>query len=199
MLFLIFSGFVFVCGCKYRKNSNCFRSKKTSFFSLSGLSTVNWLILWFLISSFVIPRLHRFSGFHSLTHWEASEYNFRKISKIGLHVSIFPYFCPAILGKIGVARESAFFALFLIGESGQFAQEEVKRRGCFRCYVASNHTQHNQRSKSLIHIFLLVGVQTQPIEIRISLGGSALFACDESCLFESWRQNKNKQIYEVFW
>ena len=108
-------------------------------------------------------------------------------------------FASAIPGEIGMARESAFFALFLIGESGQFAQEEVKRRGCFRCYVASNHTQHNQRSKSLIHIFLLVGVQTQPIEIRISLGGSALFACDESCLFESWRQNKNKQIYEVFW
>ena len=86
----------------------------------------------------------------------------------------FPIFAPAFPGEIGTARESAFFALFLIGESGQFAQEEVKRRGCFRCYVASNHKQHKQRSKSLIHIFLLVGVQTQPIEIRISLGGSAL-------------------------
>jgi len=86
----------------------------------------------------------------------------------------FPIFAPAKTGEIVAARESAFFALFLIGESGQFAQEEVKRRGCFRCYVASNQTQHNQRSKSFIHIFLLVGDQTQPIEIRISLGGSAL-------------------------
>jgi len=93
-----------------------------------------------------------------------------------LTIHFFPIFAPAIPGEIGTARESAFFALFLIGESGQFAQEEVKRRGCFRCYVASNQTQHKQRSKSLIHIFLLVGVQTQPIEIRMSLGGSALFA-----------------------
>ena len=88
----------------------------------------------------------------------------------------FIYFCTAIPGEIGTARESAFFALFLIGESGQFAQKEVKRRGCFRCYVASNHTQHNQRSRSFIHIVLFVGVQTQPIEIRMSLGGSALLA-----------------------
>ena len=53
-------------------------------------------------------------------------------------------------------------------------KREVKRRGCFRCYVASNQTQHKQRSNSLILIFLLMGVQTQLLEIRISLGGSAL-------------------------
>jgi len=32
----------------------------------------------------------------------------------------FPIFAPAIPGEIGVARESAFFALFLSSESGQF-------------------------------------------------------------------------------
>ena len=36
---------------------------------------------------------------------------------------IFPIFAPAIPGEIGTARESAFFALFLDGESGQFAKE----------------------------------------------------------------------------
>ena len=34
---------------------------------------------------------------------------------------IFIYLCTAIPGEIGTARESAFFALFLDGESGQFA------------------------------------------------------------------------------
>ena len=67
----------------------------------------------------------------------------------------FPIFAPAILGEIGVARESAFFALFLDGESGQFNKKEVKRRGCFRCYVASNQAQHKQRSSTFIRIFLL--------------------------------------------
>ena len=33
----------------------------------------------------------------------------------------FPIFAVAISGEIGVARESAFFALFLDSESGQFA------------------------------------------------------------------------------
>jgi hypothetical protein len=39
----------------------------------------------------------------------------------GLPKRIFPYFCHAIPGENGTARESAFFALFLIGESAQFA------------------------------------------------------------------------------
>ena len=33
----------------------------------------------------------------------------------------FPIFAPAISGEIDLARESAFFALFLYSESGQFA------------------------------------------------------------------------------
>jgi hypothetical protein len=34
---------------------------------------------------------------------------------------ILPIFAPAIPGEIGMARESAFFALFLDDESAQFA------------------------------------------------------------------------------
>ena len=45
--------------------------------------------------------------------------------------------------------------------------------------------QHIQRSITLSVIFHFMGVQTQLLEIRISLGGSALFDDDESCLFES--------------
>jgi hypothetical protein len=33
----------------------------------------------------------------------------------------FPIFAPAKTGEIVAARESAFFALFLVSESGQFA------------------------------------------------------------------------------
>jgi len=36
-------------------------------------------------------------------------------------IHFFPIFAPAIPGEIGVARESAFFALFLNSESAQFA------------------------------------------------------------------------------
>jgi len=41
----------------------------------------------------------------------------------GFDTAIFPIFAPAIPGEIGTARESAFFALFLVNESGQFAKE----------------------------------------------------------------------------
>ena len=36
-------------------------------------------------------------------------------------IQIFPIFAPAKTGENGLARESAFFALFLDGESAQFA------------------------------------------------------------------------------
>lgn len=36
----------------------------------------------------------------------------------------FPIFAVAISGEIGVAREIAFFALFLVGESGQLFHEK---------------------------------------------------------------------------
>ena len=39
----------------------------------------------------------------------------------GLDMAIFPIFAPAKSGEIDLARESAFFALFLEGELGQFA------------------------------------------------------------------------------
>ena len=39
----------------------------------------------------------------------------------GVDIAIFPIFAPAKSGEIDLARESAFFALFLDGESGQFA------------------------------------------------------------------------------
>ena len=38
----------------------------------------------------------------------------------GLDIAIFPIFAPAKSGEIDLARESAFFALFLDSESGQF-------------------------------------------------------------------------------
>ena len=37
------------------------------------------------------------------------------------------------------------------------------------------YAQHKQRSITLSVILLFMGVQTQLVEIRISLGGSALF------------------------
>jgi hypothetical protein len=83
-------------------------------------------------------------------------------------------FAPAKTGEIVSARESAFFALFLSSESAQFAQEGGKgKRGAFAVMFMYAFAQHKQRSKPLSIIFLLMGVQTQLLEIRISLGGSA--------------------------
>jgi hypothetical protein len=39
----------------------------------------------------------------------------------GLDIAIFPIFAIAKSGEIDLARESAFFALFLSSELGQFA------------------------------------------------------------------------------
>ena len=76
-----------------------------------------------------------------------------------------------------MARESAFFALFLSSESAQFAQKwEYWVDWCFHCYVVFEYAQHKQWSSTYIHYFTFMGVQTQLLEIRISLGGSALFA-----------------------
>ena len=53
----------------------------------------------------------------------------------------FLIFAPAKSGEIDLARESAFFALFLRGELGQFTNEKrLLKDVCFCCYVALIHT-----------------------------------------------------------
>ncbi len=92
-----------------------------------------------------------------------------------LQKQFFPIFAPVIPGKIGAARESAFFALFF---SSELAQSQMKRG--FEGWLLSllclciHNTLHKQWSISIIFIFLFMGVQAQLLEIRISLGGSAL-------------------------
>ena len=61
--------------------------------------------------------------------------------------------------------------------------------------------QHKQRSMTLSIILLFMGVQTQLAEIRISLGGSALFAVYLLCSWASgqkmvsiYEKQKEKQI-----
>ncbi len=87
----------------------------------------------------------------------------------------FPIFAPAKTGEIVEARESAFFALFF---SSELAQSQMKRG--FEGWLLSlfclciHNTLHKQWSISIIFIFLFMGVQAQLLEIRISLGGSAL-------------------------
>jgi hypothetical protein len=52
--------------------------------------------------------------------WQICE----RFASFSLHPKeILSIFAPAIPGEIGTARESAFFALFLDGESGQFSKE----------------------------------------------------------------------------
>ena len=46
----------------------------------------------------------------------------------------------------------------------------------FAVMFVCTFTQHKQRSMTLSIILLFMGVQAQLLEIRISLGGSALFA-----------------------
>ena len=65
-------------------------------------------------------------------------------------------FAPAIPGEIGTARESAFFALFLSSESGQFAQERGWRGRCFRWYVCISVCIHTAEH-DLIHYFFSCG------------------------------------------
>jgi hypothetical protein len=49
---------------------------------------------------------------------------FQKISSFSpCPKEIFPIFAPAIPGEIGVARESAFFALFLSSKLGHFTKK----------------------------------------------------------------------------
>ena len=91
------------------------------------------------------------------------------------------YFCLAIPGEIGAARESAFFALFLVGE---LAHSQTKRGilkdDCFHCGVCIiSYSKHTQWSNLVIHYFSFQGVQALPTEIRISLGGSALLVIDK--------------------
>jgi len=52
-------------------------------------------------------------------------------------IHFFPIFAPAKSREIDLVRESAFFALFLRGESGQFTSimEDDKWGGGFPCYV----------------------------------------------------------------
>ena len=94
-----------------------------------------------------------------------------------LRKQFFLIFAPAKSGEIDLARESAFFALFLDCE---LAHSQMKGRllkgSCFHCYVGVFFTQHNQWSIPVIHYFSFQGVQAQQSEIRISLGGSALSA-----------------------
>jgi len=102
----------------------------------------------------------------------------RKNAKIPCAKEILPIFAPAKMGEIVSARESAFFALFLVGElAHSLTKRGILKGGCFRCDVCViSSTKHTQWSIPVIHYFSFQGVQALPTEIRISLGGSALFA-----------------------
>ena len=95
-----------------------------------------------------------------------------------LHNPFSLYICAAIPRESGVDRESAFFALFLVGElAHSLTKRGILKGGCFRCDVCViSSTKHTQWSIPVIHYFSFQGVQALPTEIRISLGGSALFA-----------------------
>ena len=60
--------------------------------------------------------------------------------------------------------------------------------------------QHKQRSMTLSVILLFMGVQTQSSEIRISLGGSALFAKMKAIMpFELQGKTKLKNLCDKFY
>ena len=78
----------------------------------------------------------------------------------------YPIFAPAISGEIDLARESAFFALFLSSESGQFAWSEWNNGLMNAFAVVLVYCLHNikQRSITLSVTFHFMGVQTQLLE-----------------------------------
>ena len=52
----------------------------------------------------------------------------------------------------------------------------MKGEGCFHCYDCMSLYIHIQWSNPLFIISLIMGVQAQPLEIRIGRGGSTLLA-----------------------
>ena len=70
----------------------------------------------------------------------------------------FPIFALAKSGEIDLARESAFFALFLGGESGQFTnsiKRIIRRTAVFTVMFVFVYTQHKQWSVTLSIVFLI--------------------------------------------
>ena len=70
----------------------------------------------------------------------------------------FCLFLPLPFREKSERPEKAHSSLYSLSVNlGNSRMKEVKRRGCFRCCVAFNQTQHKQRSSTFIHIFLLMG------------------------------------------
>ena len=61
----------------------------------------------------------------------------------------FPIFCPAISGEIDMARESAFFALFLVRESGQlFHEKKDKNKTQMASVGTASSAKHGRAIRS---------------------------------------------------
>ena len=106
--------------------------------------------------------------------------------------SISLYICTVNPRENGLARESAFFALFLDCDlhTHKRKKEDEEENGCFHCYDCIPLYIHIRWSSPLFNISFFTGVQAQQSEIKISLGGSALLVnLYVSCL-SRWGKQK---------
>ena len=113
--------------------------------------------------------------------------------KKGLNIAIFPIFAPAKSGEIDLARESAFFALFLACESGQFIWI-TRNIGLMNAFaVTSVFFLHNINGGAWPYPLFCYSWESRPnrLKIRIRLGGSALFAYLEHALW-AWEQKRRQ-------
>ena len=91
-----------------------------------------------------------------------------------LHYSFFPYFCPCQVERNRFGQRKRILRFVPRRWTCTIhKKQEYWVESCFRCYVCILIYSHTAEQYH-IHYFAFMGVQAQPSEIRISLGGSAL-------------------------